>query len=123
MEESEARQAATPLGALFVVTTAFFLSELGDKTQLATVSIASERDDFVGVWLGSTAGDGGGGRAGDHRGHRDGQALAGARGGGRRGGAVRGVWHVAIVRAILVAMDSPPHPTSPCHLDGDGAQP
>ena len=56
LEESERRQAQTPLGALFVVTTAFFLSELGDKTQLATVSIASERDGFVGVWLGSTAG-------------------------------------------------------------------
>jgi len=56
LEESDRRQARTPLGALFVVTVAFFLSELGDKTQLATVSIAGERDDFVGVWLGSTLG-------------------------------------------------------------------
>ena len=56
LEQQEERRAATPLGALLTVTVAFFLSELGDKTQLATVSIASERDDFVGVWLGSTLG-------------------------------------------------------------------
>jgi putative Ca2+/H+ antiporter (TMEM165/GDT1 family) len=56
LDDEPARQARTPLGALFVVSTAFFLSELGDKTQLATVSIASERDSFVGVWLGSTVG-------------------------------------------------------------------
>jgi len=56
LEDDGRRQATTTLGALFTVSTAFFLSELGDKTQLATVSIASERSDFVGVWLGSTAG-------------------------------------------------------------------
>jgi putative Ca2+/H+ antiporter (TMEM165/GDT1 family) len=56
LDVDEKHDARTPLGALFVVTTAFFLSELGDKTQLATVSIAGERDSFAGVWLGSTAG-------------------------------------------------------------------
>ena len=56
LEEDPTREAQTPLGALAVVSTAFFLSELGDKTQLATVSIAGERDSFVAVWLGSTAG-------------------------------------------------------------------
>lgn len=44
------------LGAFGIVTTAFFLSELGDKTQLATVSIAGREPDWLAVWLGSTAG-------------------------------------------------------------------
>ena len=42
--------------ALGVITTAFFLSELGDKTQLATITIAGAQDSFIGVWLGSTLG-------------------------------------------------------------------
>lgn len=44
------------LGAFGIVTTAFFISELGDKTQLATVSIAGRESDWVSVWLGSTIG-------------------------------------------------------------------
>jgi len=47
---------ASVISSLTVITTAFFLSELGDKTQLATVSLGGSNDDFVGVWLGSTAG-------------------------------------------------------------------
>jgi putative Ca2+/H+ antiporter (TMEM165/GDT1 family) len=34
----------------------FFLAELGDKTMLATVTIASQQQSFIGVWLGSTVG-------------------------------------------------------------------
>ncbi len=44
------------LGAFGVVSVAFFLSELGDKTQLATVSLAGRDANSVGVWLGSTFG-------------------------------------------------------------------
>jgi putative Ca2+/H+ antiporter (TMEM165/GDT1 family) len=43
-------------GAFGVVTAAFFLSELGDKTMLATVSLAGRESSAVGVWLGSTLG-------------------------------------------------------------------
>ena len=43
-------------GAFGVVTVSFFISELGDKTQLATVSLAGRDTNIVGVWLGSTFG-------------------------------------------------------------------
>jgi putative Ca2+/H+ antiporter (TMEM165/GDT1 family) len=44
------------LGPFLTVGVTFFLAELGDKTMLATISIASQYRSFVGVWLGSTAG-------------------------------------------------------------------
>lgn len=44
------------LGAFGIVASAFFISELGDKTQLATVSLAGREANATGVWLGSTAG-------------------------------------------------------------------
>jgi Ca2+/H+ antiporter, TMEM165/GDT1 family len=44
------------LGAFGVIATGFYLSELGDKTQLATLSLAGSEDDTIGVWLGSTLG-------------------------------------------------------------------
>ncbi|MPZ47807.1 MAG: UPF0016 domain-containing protein [Dehalococcoidia bacterium] len=43
-------------GAFGVVAASFFVSELGDKTQLATVTLAGDQSDGIGVWLGSTAG-------------------------------------------------------------------
>ncbi len=42
--------------ALGLVTVSFFVAELGDKTQLATISLAGTTSDGVGVWLGSTVG-------------------------------------------------------------------
>lgn len=43
-------------GPLMTVATTFFLAELGDKTMLMTVTLASQHHSFVAVWLGSTVG-------------------------------------------------------------------
>src|SRR5215207_1040922 len=43
-------------GPLVAVAIAFFLAELGDKTMLTTVTLASQQQAFVPVWLGSTLG-------------------------------------------------------------------
>ena len=44
------------LGPFITVAVTFFLAELGDKTMLATVTIAGEQRQFIAVWLGSTVG-------------------------------------------------------------------
>ena len=56
LEDDDTKIRRSGIGALGVVAVAFFISELGDKTQLATVSIAGREPSFVGVWLGSTLG-------------------------------------------------------------------
>lgn len=43
-------------GAFLAVAVAFFLAELGDKTQLATVSLATQYEAAAQVWIGSTMG-------------------------------------------------------------------
>src|SRR3978361_2031663 len=52
-EASRAQKATAP--AFFVVMSAFVLAELGDKTMLATITLAAD-NDWVGVWIGSTLG-------------------------------------------------------------------
>ena len=52
-ETSRAAKATAP--AFFVVTSAFLLAELGDKTMLATITLAADHD-WLGVWIGSTIG-------------------------------------------------------------------
>jgi putative Ca2+/H+ antiporter (TMEM165/GDT1 family) len=52
-ETSRAERAAAP--AFFVVMSAFVLAELGDKTMLATITLAADHD-WLGVWIGSTLG-------------------------------------------------------------------
>jgi Ca2+/H+ antiporter, TMEM165/GDT1 family len=55
-EADEARAAARTGGSIILaVGTAFFLAELGDKTMLATITLAT-REEPIGTWLGSTAG-------------------------------------------------------------------
>jgi putative Ca2+/H+ antiporter (TMEM165/GDT1 family) len=54
-EADESRAARTGRWALITIGTAFFLAELGDKTMLATVTLATTEEP-IGTWLGSTAG-------------------------------------------------------------------
>jgi putative Ca2+/H+ antiporter (TMEM165/GDT1 family) len=55
LDESET-QTPSRYGAFLTIAITFFLAELGDKTMLATVTLASQLRDFGPVWLGSTLG-------------------------------------------------------------------
>jgi putative Ca2+/H+ antiporter (TMEM165/GDT1 family) len=48
--------AARRFGPFLTVAIAFFLAELGDKTMLATVTLASQLREAFPVWIGSTLG-------------------------------------------------------------------
>ena len=54
-EEERARVRRPARSAVVAVGTAFFLAELGDKTMIATVTLAATEEP-VGTWLGSTLG-------------------------------------------------------------------
>ena len=53
--EDEARAQREGRWAVLAIATAFFLAELGDKTMLATVTLATTNEP-IGTWLGSTVG-------------------------------------------------------------------
>lgn len=54
-DEEKERAKEHSRSAFWVVAVVFFLAELGDKTMLATVTLATEHG-VVGTWLGSTVG-------------------------------------------------------------------
>jgi putative Ca2+/H+ antiporter (TMEM165/GDT1 family) len=53
--DEEAKVARTARSAVFAAAGAFFLAELGDKTMLATITLAT-KEGLFGTWLGSTLG-------------------------------------------------------------------
>lgn len=56
LTEEEASKARDSRGmALLAVGVAFFLAELGDKTMLATITLATQ-EGWLGTWIGSTVG-------------------------------------------------------------------
>ena len=54
-EEEKAKASRSQRSAVWAVGGAFFLAELGDKTMLATITLATQHGWF-GVWIGSTIG-------------------------------------------------------------------
>lgn len=54
-EEDERRATSAAGRAILVVGVFFFLAELGDKTMLATITLATQ-EGWFGTWLGSTLG-------------------------------------------------------------------
>lgn len=56
LTDEEADKARTATGAaILAVGVAFFLAELGDKTMLATITLATQ-EGWLGTWVGSTVG-------------------------------------------------------------------
>ena len=56
LTEDEAEKARRSTGAAIIaVGVAFFLAELGDKTMLATITLATQ-EGWLGTWIGSTVG-------------------------------------------------------------------
>jgi len=54
-DDEQAKAGRAVRSAFLAVTSAFFLAELGDKTMLATITLAAD-NDWAGVWIGSTLG-------------------------------------------------------------------
>jgi putative Ca2+/H+ antiporter (TMEM165/GDT1 family) len=54
-DDNQPIKIAKPRHVLLAVISSFVLAELGDKTMLATVTLASDHN-WAGVWIGATAG-------------------------------------------------------------------
>ena len=56
LDDDEAPSEVHPAGAFVTTTIAFFIAEMGDKTQLATVALAARFDSLTWVVIGTTLG-------------------------------------------------------------------
>ena len=54
-EDEQARVSRSPRSAIIAASFAFYLAELGDKTMLATITLAT-KEGLFGTWAGSTVG-------------------------------------------------------------------
>lgn len=54
-DDEQAKADRVGASVFFAVMSSFFLAELGDKTMLATITLATDHN-WVGVWIGSTIG-------------------------------------------------------------------
>ena len=55
-DKMDTRVAVSRYGPLLTVITTFFVAEMGDKTQLATFTLAAKYHTVIPVWLGTTLG-------------------------------------------------------------------
>jgi len=55
-DELNGEDKATKRSPFWTVAIAFFIAEMGDKTQLATVALAAQFNTIIPVWLGTTSG-------------------------------------------------------------------
>lgn len=55
-DELDESCAVAKYSPFWTVTIAFFIAEMGDKTQLATVALAAKYNEIIPVWMGTTAG-------------------------------------------------------------------
>lgn len=55
-DELNGEDKASKYGPFWTVAIAFFMAEMGDKTQLATVALAAQFHAIIPVWMGTTTG-------------------------------------------------------------------
>ena len=55
-DELDGEDKVSRYGPFWTVAIAFFLAEMGDKTQLATIALAAQFNTILPVWLGTTSG-------------------------------------------------------------------